>query len=184
MVSFISSMYTSFINFSFIFVALTDMGLGKTFQVTCLLVGLIRSAQISKVLIVAPVSVMESWAREIHDHLVAYVPRVSVEIINGDMPKKRRITILNNTFLSRNPKVIITSYNLISGMTNDFTNFSSPWDYIILDEGHAIKNTQTKIFQAVHELKTENRLLLTGTPIQNHLTEFWSLVVRLSFHYF
>ena len=50
------------------------------------------------------------------------------------------------------------------------------WDYVILDEGHIIKNPATRVTRAMHSLRTRHRLMLTGTPIQNNLMEFWTLV--------
>ena len=58
----------------------------------------------------------------------------------------------------------------------DSTQFCRVWDYVVLDEGHIIKNPTTKVTRAMHSLRTRHRLMLTGTPIQNNLMEFWSLV--------
>eukprot|EP00981_Chlorochromonas_danica_P000057 scaffold26_cov159-Ochromonas_danica.AAC.20 len=59
-------------------------------------------------------------------------------------------------------------------MEEEFT--AGRWDYAILDEGHVIKNPQTKLSKAMHSLRTRHRLLLTGTPIQNHLQDFWAVL--------
>ena len=50
------------------------------------------------------------------------------------------------------------------------------WDYVILDEGHIMKNPSTKLYKSMHALPTHHRVIMTGTPIQNNLTEFWALV--------
>ena len=68
-----------------------DMGLGKTFQVNCLLTGLMRSDRIQRVLIVAPVSVLPSWNRELVQHLAPHVKRVAIEMCNAEMAKKKRV---------------------------------------------------------------------------------------------
>lgn len=158
-----------------------DMGLGKTFQVCSLLCGLLASNAIQKVLIICPISVSESWAREIASHIDPYVRRLSIEIINADMTKKRRQRLLHDTFLSQSPRIVLTSYHLVANMIDDFdpplSSSRKPWDYVILDEGHSIKNPSTKISKAVHRLQSTHRLLLTGTPIQNQLAEFWALMV-------
>jgi SNF2 family DNA or RNA helicase len=104
--------------------------------------------------------------------------RVKVEIASSDMSKQRRSRVLQETFLSRNCRIIITSYQVVSNMAEEFAGHAeAEWDYVILDEGHAIKNPTTKTSKAMHMLRSKHRLLLSGTPIQNHLTEFWALVV-------
>ena len=159
-----------------------DMGLGKTFQVCCLLAGLLRGGLAQRVLIVCPVSVLSSWQRELCQHLVPHVkPRVTLELVTSDMAKKRRQTVLWDVFnaASRSSssvgKIVITSYQLMSGMVDDFAGRGS-WDYVILDEGHCIKNPATKMYKACQALRTRHRLILTGTFIQNKLEELWALV--------
>lgn len=77
-----------------------DMGLGKTFQVACLLAGLLKSSQIQRVLIIAPVSVLESWYREITQFVSPFVPRLVVEIVGADMPIKKRQKNTQRLFLN------------------------------------------------------------------------------------
>lgn len=116
------------------------------------------------------------------------------------MTKKIRVKSIDNLFLSRHPTIFITSYQLFSNMTEEFCN-NRVWDYVVLDEGHVIKNPQTKISKAVHKINVKHRLILTGliqnnnqisevykfalfsklgTPVQNQLTEFWALVDWIS----
>eukprot|EP01034_Spumella_vulgaris_P037301 gene37301-46026_t len=161
------------------------MGLGKTFQVTCLLIGLMRLKLIQRVLIIAPVSVLPSWSRELESHLAPHIPGVSIEVTNADMSKKKRQKILEDVFSvprkgPKSPCVVITSYQLVAGMIEDFSggdnnSDGSVWDYVILDEGHLIKNPSTKTSKAMHMLRSHHRLILTGTPVQNHLNEFWAI---------
>jgi SNF2 family DNA or RNA helicase len=150
-----------------------DMGLGKTFQVVSLMVGLMLKREIQKVLIAAPVSVLPNWQREIETHLLPHVP-ATTHILNSDMAKRKRLSILSEVFFDNNHQIIISSHQMITNMIEDFTQGS--WDYVILDEGHVIKNPSTKMFKAMKSLKTKHRLLLTGTPIQNKLEEFWAVV--------
>ena len=99
------------------------------------------------------------------------------------MPKKKRQKLLELVFSDdRNssskskklPKIIISSYHLVANMSSEFA--AGTWDYVILDEGHTIKNPNTKISRAMHSIKSNHRLILTGTPIQNTLNEFYALV--------
>lgn len=133
-----------------------DMGLGKTFQVNCLLTGLMRSNKIQKVLIIAPVSVLPSWNRELVQHLAPYVKRIGIEMCSAEMTKKRRQKIVSDVFASRNCRIVISSYHLVANMTDDFADGGS-WDYVILDEGHIIKNPTTKLSKAMHMLKSDHR---------------------------
>ena len=152
-----------------------DMGLGKTFQVSTLLTGLFRMNNIKRVLIVAPVSVLRSWTKEISTHLLPYTRHVGLELISSDMAKAKRVKILKNIFALNFPTIVVTSYHILSNLTDSFATHGT-WDYVILDEGHTIKNPHTKLSKSVHELSTNHKLLLTGTPIQNNLIELWCLI--------
>lgn len=152
-----------------------DMGLGKTFQVSCFLTGLLRENKIKAILIVCPVSVLRNWYREFENHLIPHVESINVDMILSETTKKGRSRILESTFKSRNRQIVITSYHLIANMVDAFTNCGR-WDYVILDEGHTIKNPQTKISKAMQVLNSNKRLILSGTPIQNNLMEMWCLV--------
>lgn len=156
-----------------------DMGLGKTYQVICLLAGLMQQQLIKRVLILAPVSVLPNWQREILEHLKPHIPGLQVHLTNSDLTKKKRIQILDSTFSSSSrgfsPQIVISSYQLVSNMIDDFSN-RGRWDYVILDEGHVIKNPTTKTSKSMHLLRSSHRLILTGTPIQNNLNEFWAIV--------
>ena len=151
-----------------------DMGLGKTFQVVVFLTSLLRTGSAQRILIVAPVSVLQSWHRELMEHMRPHVRRVLIETAGSDTSKKKRQRLLSDVFNSRHPAVVVSSYQLISNMLDDFAQ--GEWDYVILDEGHCIKNPTTKLTKAMHCLPSLHRLILTGTPVQNHLTEFWALL--------
>jgi SNF2 family DNA or RNA helicase len=73
-----------------------DMGLGKTFQVACLLCGLFRGKEIQRVLIVSPVSVIQSWSREINDHITPFVSHIGVHLITSDLTKNKREKLLRS----------------------------------------------------------------------------------------
>lgn len=158
-----------------------DMGLGKTFQVACLLCGLFRGREIQRVLIVSPVSVIQSWFREITDHIKPHVPNIGVNLITSDLSKKKRAKLLRSAFFPRavsaslllsdvfninQRSIAVTSYNLLSIMIEDFN--LGEWDYIVLDEGHTIKNPKTKMSQAAQSLRSKHRLLLTGLLMEGN----------------
>ena len=87
--------------------------------------------------------------------------RASLHIVSADITKKKRETILHNVFASQNCSVVVTSYHLLSNMVDLVSGLGS-WDYLVLDEGHVIKNPQTKISKSVHQVPCNHRLLLTG----------------------
>ena len=81
------------------------------------------------------------------------------------------IQILKHAFVSLHPTVVISSYTLVTNMIDSFAGEGTTWDYAILDEGHIVKNSSTKLSMAMALLRSNHRLLLTGTPVQNNLTE-------------
>lgn len=100
---------------------------------------------------------------------------MNLYVVTSEMAKKTRVKTIEQMFLSFSPGIIVTSYQLFANMSEEFSS-GRTWDYIILDEGHIVKNPSTKVSKAVHKIQSSHRLLLTGTPMQNHLTEFWALI--------
>jgi SNF2 family DNA or RNA helicase len=79
----------------------------------------------------------------------------------------------------KHPNLIITTYGLVSSATRDYVHDSHFWDYVVLDEAHLIKNpttTMSKTCRRVCRHDVTRRIVLTGTPIMNHLRELWALV--------
>ena len=70
--------------------------------------------------------------------------------------------------------VCVTSYEIVMKVRAVFRKFS--WRYMVIDEAHRIKNEKSKLSEIVREFKTSNRLLITGTPLQNNLHELWALL--------
>lgn len=139
-----------------------DMGLGKTVQTLALLLAVKARRRSISALIVAPTSVAPNWAREIE----RLTRGLSVVVWHGS---DRRSLERH----ARTTNVIVTSYSL---MRRDAEFFSTiDFDYVILDEAQAIKNPASATAQAAKDLKGARRLALTGTPIENRLTEIWSI---------
>ena len=148
-----------------------DMGLGKTIQLIAFLLTLKEQKLLNKPsLIVCPTSVLNNWEREIQK----FAPSLKVIIHHGEQRSKEKV------FLKEAQKVdvIITSFALIY---RDFDTLNMiEWRGVILDEAQNIKNPQAKQTQAVQELKTEFRIALTGTPVENRLSELWSVLEFLN----
>lgn len=148
--------------------------MGKTFQIVSLLTGLLIKNEIKRILIISPVSVLHNWEKEIREHLLPHIPRVRLDSINADVNKKKRINILISSSSRLVSSIIVSSHQIVSNMIEEFAK--DKWDYVILDEGHVIKNPQTKLWKSLSQLPSKHRILCTGTPIQNNLAEFWALM--------
>lgn len=176
-----------------------EMGLGKTIQVIAFLAGLHYSKKITKpVIIVAPATVMKQWVNEFHLWWPPF--RVSILHTSGsgmiDIGQESRIEEEIMTALPhsanrkpltkaqksakqivdrvvRDGHILITTY---SGLQT-YADLLIPidWEYAVLDEGHKIRNPNTAITIYCKELRTANRIILSGTPMQNNLVELWSL---------
>lgn len=175
-----------------------EMGLGKTIQAISFIAGLHYSKVLTKpVIIVCPATVMKQWVKEFHRWWPAL--RVSILHTSGsgmlDTHREDRMEremefqeygSLDPTLtragkaakkivdkVQRNGHVLITTY---SGLQT-YAEFLVPieWETAILDEGHKIRNPNTGITISCKELRTPNRIILSGTPMQNNLTELWSL---------
>jgi SNF2 family DNA or RNA helicase len=149
-----------------------DMGLGKTIQTLAHLLIEKQQGRLNKpVLIVAPTSVIFNWANEIEK----FTPQLSYQVLHGSKRKKHFgcLERLEGKEKSENQvDIIITSYALI---TKDLEHYTEQkFYYLVLDEAHYIKNTKTKLYQAFLSLKAQHKLCLTGTPMENHLGEFWA----------
>ncbi|KAF2453474.1 SNF2 family N-terminal domain-containing protein, partial [Lineolata rhizophorae] len=149
-----------------------EMGLGKTIQTIALLAHLAVEHEVwGPHLVVVPTSVMLNWEMEFKK----WCPGFKILTYYGTIEerKRKREGWMNNDLWN----VCITSYQLI---LQDAAAFKKRrWYYLILDEAHNIKNFQTQRWQTLLTFKTQKRLLLTGTPLQNNLSELWSLLFFL-----
>ena len=136
-----------------------DMGLGKTVQAIAVL---LHRAHIGAALVVSPVSVTPNWISEVN----RFAPTLNVKTLRqGDREA---------TLASLEPgDLLIISYGLLLSEEEAIT--AKQWTTVILDEAHAIKNYTTKTSKAAMSLQADFRIILTGTPIQNHLGEMWNL---------
>lgn len=149
-----------------------EMGLGKTIQTIALLAHLaVHHEAWGPHLIVVPTSVMLNWEMEFKKFLPGF--RVLAYYGSQEERRKKRAGWLDEEKWN----VWITSYTLVTQDQQIFRRRA--WHYMILDEAHNIKNFQSQRWQTLLGFKTRARLLLTGTPLQNNLTELWSLLYFL-----
>lgn len=145
------------------------MGLGKTYQSLSYIGGLMRAGTISNALVVVPVSVLRMWEKEAHTVIKRNCVRnIQITVVSSDLSRERRSRILREALrcTSKNPSLIITTYGLIGGAYSaDFRLEGHYWGYVILDEGHKIKNASTKVAKNCRYIclnDNTRRLLLTG----------------------
>jgi superfamily II DNA or RNA helicase len=137
-----------------------DMGLGKTVQALALLEGLRAGGNTRPSLVVAPRSLLFNWAAEAR----RFAPQLRVIEHHGSERVK-------NEFIGFD--LVLTTY---ATMRLDIAMFAeTEFEYVILDESQAIKNASSQVAKASRLLRGHNRLALSGTPIENHLGELWSL---------
>jgi SNF2 family DNA or RNA helicase len=136
-----------------------DMGLGKTVQAIAVL---LHRAHIGAALVVSPVSVMPNWISEVN----RFAPTLNVRTLhNADREA---------TLASLEPgDLLVTSCGLL--LSEEKTVTAKQWATVVLDETHAIKNYNTKTSNVAMSLQSGFRVILTGTPVQNHLGEMWNL---------
>ena len=151
-----------------------DMGLGKTLQTIALLWTLLKQNPISedppvikKALIVCPATLINNWKKEFRKWLGA--ERIGVFIVDDN---KKRITDFT---MGRTYGVIVISYEKLRSNIDDLQK-GHGIDIVIADEGHRLKKEQNKSGVAIRSLSTPRRIILSGTPIQNDLSEFFSMV--------
>ncbi|MBL8264997.1 DEAD/DEAH box helicase [Steroidobacter sp.] len=141
-----------------------DMGLGKTVQTLAHLALEKEAGRLTKPsLIVAPVSVIGNWQREIQQ----FAPHLKQLTLHGSRRKELFPQIAK-------ADVVITAYPLLQLDSEVLT--SHEFYLVVMDEAQVIKNPRAKVSQAARALQSEHRLCLTGTPMENHLGELWSLV--------
>ncbi len=149
--------------FNFSGILADDMGLGKTIQTLCHLLRLKEEDKLKQPsLIIMPTSLIANWRNE----AFKFAPKLSVLTLHGTNRKELYSSIDEHD-------IIITTYPLVVKDVDILQ--SKKFEYIILDEAQKIKNPKTQMAQVIHTLNANHRLALSGTPIENHLGELWSI---------
>lgn len=151
-----------------------EMGLGKTLQTIALIWTLLKQnpvyedpAVVKKALIVCPVTLINNWKKEFRKWLGN--DRIGVFVVDD---KKQRLTDFT---MGKSYNVMIIGYEKLRLVQEDLKK-GAPIDIVIADEGHRLKTAQNKAAAAIRSLKTERRIILSGTPMQNDLSEFFTMV--------
>lgn len=149
-----------------------QIGLGKSMQTIAFLAHLKENGLDGPYLVIACQSTLSNWLNEIN----RFVPSVNAIIYHGDrkegdeIRRKHMPTTIGPKF-----PIVITSYE-VALMDAQKHLKSYNWIYVVVDEGHRLKNSKCKLVKELKHLRAENKLLLTGTPLQNNLAELWSLL--------
>ncbi|XP_072247161.1 DNA excision repair protein ERCC-6 [Leuresthes tenuis] len=156
-----------------------EMGLGKTIQVISFLAGLsysklrtrgsnYRYVGLGPTVIVCPATVMHQWVKEFHLWWPLF--RVAVLHETGSFTSNKEKLIPE---IASCHGILITSYSAVRNLQDILQRYD--WHYIILDEGHKIRNPNAGITTACKQFRTPHRFILSGSPMQNNLKELWSL---------
>ncbi|NXM71785.1 ERCC6 protein, partial [Serilophus lunatus] len=163
-----------------------EMGLGKTIQIIAFLAGLsysnmrTRGSNYRQVLlcrlyqglgptvIVCPATVLHQWVKEFHTWWPPF--RVAVLHETGSYTKSK-VKLIHE--IASCHGILITSYSYIRLMQDNIHTYD--WHYVILDEGHKIRNPNAAVTLACKQFRTPHRIILSGSPMQNNLKELWSL---------
>jgi len=151
-----------------------EMGLGKTIQCIAMLAHLIGMGVPGPYLICAPLSTLPNWIAEFK----RFTPKIPVLLYHGTIDERallrKKIRKPVAVYSQKVWPVTVTSYEILIRDRRHFNDVK--WRYLIIDEGHRIKNVQCRLIQELKQCDSTNRLLLTGTPLQNNLSELWSLL--------
>jgi len=147
-----------------------EMGLGKTVQTIALICHLVEKKQNpGPYLVIVPLSTMNNWESEFD----RWAPKLQYIVYAGD--KKHRRTLYENHLQKNTVNVCLATFEYVLRGKGSLGQIK--WQYIIIDEGHRIKNHESKLSTILAQQYTSrNRLLLTGTPLQNSLGELWALL--------
>lgn len=163
-----------------------EMGLGKTVQIAAFLGAMHNARRLRTVLLLCPASVLLQWVRELHK----WYPMMRVVLLHAS---GSGATLAGRTYsqlirevlddddgddgathtIGNGGGVVVSTYENVRQYQELFMDVE--WDYVVLDEGHRIRNPDAEITLVCKQFKTVHRIILTGTPIQNRLRELWSL---------
>ena len=143
-----------------------DMGLGKTVQLLCVICSYIDKNGKKPTLVVCPSSLCLNWQNEIEK----FTTGIKSIVIHGTLEERiKQIESIPNY------NIVITSYELLKRDIEEYQKRDYQFKYIIADEAQYIKNNNTQNAKAIKNISAETRYALTGTPIENSLSELWSI---------
>lgn len=143
-----------------------DMGLGKTLQMLALITHTREAGEPRPFLVVAPTSVLSTWRSE----AARFAPGLRVEVVDATAARRDRAV----TDAAASADIVVTSYALLRLDEAEYAGVE--WSGLVLDEAQFVKNSQTKVYRAAKALRADVVFAITGTPLENSLTELWALL--------
>ncbi|MDL9979773.1 DEAD/DEAH box helicase [Microbacterium candidum] len=143
-----------------------DMGLGKTLQMLAFVQHMREQGETRPVLVVAPASVLSTWRAE----AARFTPDLRVEVVDATTGKRR--SSVGDAASAAD--ILVTSYTILRLDADAFAGVE--WAAVVLDEAQFVKNPQTKLHRAAGRLRADAHYAVTGTPLENSLSELWALL--------
>ena len=143
-----------------------DMGLGKTVQLLCVICAYKDNGGKKPCLVVCPSSLCLNWQNEAEKFMIG----MQSIVVHGTLEERK-----NQIASIPNYDIVITSYELLKRDIEEYKKYDFKFKYIIADEAQYIKNNNTQNAKAIKNISAETRFALTGTPIENSLSELWSI---------
>uniref|UniRef100_A0A8B9DHY2 Proliferation-associated SNF2-like protein n=1 Tax=Anser cygnoides TaxID=8845 RepID=A0A8B9DHY2_ANSCY len=149
-----------------------EMGLGKTIQCIATIALMVERGVPGPFLVCGPLSTLPNWMSEFK----RFTPEIPIMLYHGAQQERRKLVrkIHGRQGSLQIYPVVITSFEIAMRDRNALQNCF--WKYLIVDEGHRIKNMNCRLIRELKRFNADNKLLLTGTPLQNNLAELWSLL--------
>ncbi|XP_076981498.1 lymphoid-specific helicase isoform X1 [Tamandua tetradactyla] len=149
-----------------------EMGLGKTVQCIATIALMIQRGVPGPFLVCGPLSTLPNWMAEFK----RFTPEIPTMLYHGTQQERRKL--VKNIYKRKGTlqihPVVVTSFEI--AMRDRSALQHCYWKYLIVDEGHRIKNMKCRLIRELKRFNADNKLLLTGTPLQNNLSELWSLL--------
>uniref|UniRef100_K7BHT5 Proliferation-associated SNF2-like protein n=1 Tax=Pan troglodytes TaxID=9598 RepID=K7BHT5_PANTR len=149
-----------------------EMGLGKTVQCIATIALMIQRGVPGPFLVCGPLSTLPNWMAEFK----RFTPDIPTMLYHGTQEERQKL--VRNIYKRKGTlqihPVVITSFEIAMRDRNALQHCY--WKYLIVDEGHRIKNMKCRLIRELKRFNADNKLLLTGTPLQNNLSELWSLL--------
>ncbi|GIL69867.1 hypothetical protein Vretifemale_646 [Volvox reticuliferus] len=151
-----------------------EMGLGKTLQTIAFLAHLKFVCRVEGPhLVVVPLSVMSNWLSEFKK----WCPAMRVVRLHSNDPDERKRLVREVLGKPTSLDVAVTTYDMVNSQHfGDCLKHHLMWRYVVLDEGHKVKNEETRVSRGMRQIRRQHVLMLTGTPIQNNLHELFALL--------